>query len=72
LAIRRDCGFTYSQTEVAAQPDGSYSLALAMPPEAIVIVEVESKDGVVSTSLPALPSPEACPPRVRPFLPLQP
>lgn len=72
LAISRDCGFTYSQTEVAAQADGSYSLALAMPPNAIVIAEVESEDGVVTTSLPALPPADVCRPRVRPFFPLQP
>ncbi len=72
LAVSRDCGFTYSQTELAPQPDGSYSLAQPVPPAAIVIAEVESEDGAVTTSLPTLPPPTVCPPRVRPFFPLTP
>lgn len=72
LAISRDCGFTYSQTELSAQPDGSYSLAQTIPPGAIVLAEVESADGAVTTSQPIVPPPEVCPLRLRPFFPLTP
>lgn len=71
-AISLDCGYTFSQTELMPQPDGSYSLSRSLPSNVIVIAEAESEDGVVTTSVPGLPPATVCPPHVRPFFPLQP
>jgi dienelactone hydrolase len=67
LAFSDNGGHTFGQVALSADPDGAYRLWKALPSTAIVIAEVETADGAVSTSVPVLP--RGFRPRIRPFAP---
>lgn len=65
-----NCGFTYSQTAVQRDPDGAYRKRVRASADSVVLAEVESVEGVVSTSIPRWPT--TCRIKVRPFGPRPP
>lgn len=65
-----NCGFTYSQTAVPRDQDGAYRQRVRASADSIVLAEVESAEGVVSTSIPRWPT--TCRLKVRPFGPRPP
>lgn len=66
LAVSDNCGFTFSQHELARGSDGAYR-QVVHGAELVFFAEVESATGAVTTSVPEWP--ERCALRVRPFGP---
>lgn len=67
LSVSSDCGYTYGQTELSNPTNGVYHYRRPVGTDYILIAEVESEDGAVSTNVPNVPT--TCIPRLRPFGP---